>query len=138
MRITDFEHVVTIYVDYFLNTVLADPSIDLEGEPEGFLQNKLRELTGIEDLEIHAPYNMLHLPCLIQCRNTRCPASAYESEMLINVPVDNQYRVICVCGSLPQVIAVFEDGFLQMNVGGVGPGGSGSTAEGVEDGTADI
>lgn len=138
MRIPDFEPTVAAFVEFFMNNVQSSNPIDLEGSPEGFLQDLLRTATGIVDLEVVAPGNYLYLPCLVKCMNQRCSAYGYEDDVLVAVPMDNQYRVICKCGTLPQVIAVFEDGFLQMNVGGVGPGGSGSATERIADGAADL
>lgn len=123
MKLDQFDIVVDKYIEYMEEQYAADPFYDNEALPEGALLNILRERTGIPDLEITVEYGLLRIHVAITCNNPSCRAEGITNSRTISVPIDRLYRVICFCGKIPTVIAVFEDGIEEITVGGVSENG---------------
>lgn len=119
MKLEQFDIVVDKYVEFMEEKYGEDPFYDNEALPEGELLNQLRERTGIDDLDVIIEQGLLRINVAITCNNHSCRAEGVTNSRTISVPIDRLYRVICYCGKIPTVIAVFEDGIQELEVGGV-------------------
>lgn len=125
MLLAEYQPCVDAFIALIMSKI-GDPYFDLEGYHSNWMRDYLREETGIPTLEITTSSNYLCIPCHVVCVNPSC--SAFDQIFYWDVPVsmDELYRVICKCGTLPTVTGQFEDGTMAMTVGGIGSGGSGN------------